>query len=218
MRSTTALPRTASRFAAGKPVRILAIGSSSTLGTGASSPAAAYPAQLEIALESKFPSSDVTIVNAGIAGETAERTLARMDRELERTKPDLVLWQVGTADALIPSVSEQDFEATVERGIASIRQHESDLLLIDPQFFKTANDVARYERFVATIERVARKEGVCLFSRYRLMKAWDAAQNGGVELMLASDRFHMNDVGYSCIAQSLARQIEDAVARASDRG
>jgi acyl-CoA thioesterase-1 len=193
------------------PIHVLAIGSSSTQGVGASSPSASYPARLERALEQRFPGADVEVVNAGKAGETADRTLERLNTELDRIKPDLVLWQVGTNDALTASVSEPKFEAVVERGLLSIERHKSDALLLDPQFTKKIKDPARYERFVQTLERVAEKEHICLFSRYHLMKNLDATSSGGVEPLLAPDGLHMNDAGYACIAERLAGQIQDLV-------
>jgi acyl-CoA thioesterase-1 len=213
LKASGPLKRTAARLRAKLPVQVLAIGSSSTQGIGASSPAFSYPARLESALELRFPGVDVKVVNAGIAGETADRTLARLDAELERTKPDLVLWQVGTNDALSSSVTEPAFEATVERGVTSIERHKSDVLLLDQQFTKKVNDRDRYERFVAVLDRVAQKEHVCLFPRYRLMKTMDQSSGEGIELMLAPDGFHMNDAGYSCVADLLARQIQDLVAQ-----
>jgi acyl-CoA thioesterase-1 len=207
------LRRTAARLRARMPVQVLAIGSSSTQGVGASSPAAAYPARLEIALEQRFPGANVEVINAGKAGETADGALARLNAELDRIKPDLVVWQVGTNDALSASVSEPKFEAVVERGILSIERHKSDVLLVDPQFTKTVRDPDRYERFVQTLERVAEKEHICLFSRYHLMKTLAASSDGGVEPLLAPDGLHMNDAGYACIADRLAGQIQDLVTR-----
>ncbi len=206
-----ALKRTAARLRARMPIHVLAIGSSSTQGVGASSPAASYPALLQLALSKRFPGADVEVINAGKAGETADRTLERLNAELDRIKPDLVLWQVGTNDALSASVSEPKFEAVVERGLLSIERHKSDVLLVDPQFTKKIQDPARYERFVQTLERVAEKEHICLFSRYRLMKSLDTASATGVEPLLAPDGFHMNDAGYACMAERLAGEIEDLV-------
>lgn len=211
LKATGPLRRTAARLRAKLPVQVLAIGSSSTQGIGASSPAFSYPARLEAALELRFPGVDVRVVNAGVAGETADRTLARLDAELERTKPDLVLWQVGTNDALSPSVTEPAFEATVERGVTSIERHKSDVLLLDQQFSSRVKDPDRYERFVAVLDRVSQKEHVCLFPRYRLMKMMD--QSGGIALMLAADGFHMNDAGYACVADLLALNIQELVAQ-----
>ncbi|MGD9542894.1 MAG: SGNH/GDSL hydrolase family protein [Methylocystis sp.] len=207
------MKRTAARLRAKMPIHVLAIGSSSTQGVGASSPAASYPARLELALEQRFPGAIVEVINAGKAGETADRTLERLNVELDRVEPDLVLWQVGTNDALNISVTEPKFEAVVERGILSIERHKSDLLILDPQFTKRIKDPARYERFVQTLERVAEKEQICLFSRYHLMKTLDASSDAGVEPLLAPDGLHMNDAGYACIAERLAGQIQDLVTR-----
>jgi lysophospholipase L1-like esterase len=221
-----ALERTAARFAVHAPVRILAIGSSSTAGIGASAPSFSYPAQLQGALQERFPGTPVEVVNAGIGGETADMTLARLTRELDRLRPDLVLWQVGTNDALIPTVSEADFETVVERGVAAVAAHGADIVMVDQQFFKKVKDPARYERFVAVVERVARQRRVCLFPRYKIMKDWDRpsaatpavqavadAAGDAVQLdaMLSADGFHMNDRGYACVASLLADEIQELV-------
>jgi len=207
------LKRTAARLRARMPIHILAIGSSSTQGVGASSPAAAYPALLQVALAKRFPGAEVEVINAGKSGETADHTLKRLKIELDRLKPDLVLWQVGTNDALNTAVSEPKFESVVESGILSIENHKSDVLLVDPQFSRSIKDPARYERFVQTLERIANKEHVCLFSRYHLMKALATESDAGVEPLLTADGLHMNDAGYACIAERLARQIQDLVDR-----
>jgi acyl-CoA thioesterase-1 len=201
------LDRTVERLKSRTAVRILALGSSSTQGVGASSPAAAYPAQLELALTRRFPGQEIVVVNAGIAGETADLTLARLDRELENSKPDLVLWQVGTNDALTAAITEKEFASAVERGVASIKRHRRDIVIIDQQFFKKAENPARYERFVAILERVAKERGLVLFSRFRTMKFWETSIAGGIEAMLTKDGFHMNDRGYACVARLLADHI-----------
>lgn len=205
------LHRTASRLKSKTGVRILAIGSSSTQGIGASSPSFSYPAQLETALTQRFPGREIRVVNAGIGGETADITLHRLDRELDRHKPDLVLWQVGTNDAMRVSMSEMAFEGIIESGVSSIERDGRDIILVDQQFFKKAADPARYERFVGILARVAREKHLNLFSRYRVMKFWDAARRGGVETMLAQDGFHMNDRGYGCVANLLANYIQDVI-------
>ena len=50
-----ALPRTAQRIAARQPLKIVAIGSSSTYGEGASSPEWSYPNRLRLELTERFP-------------------------------------------------------------------------------------------------------------------------------------------------------------------
>src|SRR5262245_47577445 len=64
------LSRFAQRLAAREPVRIVAIGSSSTYGEGASSPRASYPRQLARALAQAFPAARITVLNRGVNGDT----------------------------------------------------------------------------------------------------------------------------------------------------
>src|SRR5438093_4685192 len=90
------LSRVAQRLADGEPVKIIAIGSSSTAGAGASSRAFSYPSRLEVELRTRFPRASITVVNRGVGGEEAPQMLARFARSVIAEKPDLVLWQVGS--------------------------------------------------------------------------------------------------------------------------
>ncbi len=94
------LRHAARRLASGEPLTIVAIGSSSTAGAGASSPAASYPSQLAAELKQRFPTHDVTVLNRGVNGETTEQMMARFTTGVIAAHPDLVLWQVGTNSVL----------------------------------------------------------------------------------------------------------------------
>ena len=117
---TADLPHVARQIAAGEPLRIVAFGSSSTEGIGASSPAAAYPARLEVALKGALPhlAGGVTVLNRGIGGEHTDDMLRRLDRDVLQAKPQLVIWQTGSNDALRGVTLEHFREAT----IATVRQ------------------------------------------------------------------------------------------------
>jgi hypothetical protein len=73
------LPRVAAKIAAHRPLVIVAIGSSSTAGAGASSKAATYPARLAVELKRRFPGTPVTVLNRGIGGEEVAAMLNRFD-------------------------------------------------------------------------------------------------------------------------------------------
>lgn len=191
-----------------RPVAILAIGSSSTEGVGASGTDKAYPALLEGLLQRRWGRSPVSVANAGIGGETASRTLERLAERLAAQRFDLVIWQVGTNDA-IRGDDEQAFRDMIERGIHMVRQAGSDVVIVDPQFFPTIRNPEVYERFVRAIWDTAEHEGVPVVSRYRLMKAWSARGQEALLSTLAPDRFHMNDRGYACVARTLAVDLSD---------
>ena len=113
-------------------LRIVAVGSSSTQGTGASSPSKAYPAQLDAILEQRFPGAKIEVINKGIGGETAAGTVARLDRDVLSFRPDLVIWQLGTNDAL-RNVDPKTFGTEVVEGIRRVRESGADLLLLEPE-------------------------------------------------------------------------------------
>jgi acyl-CoA thioesterase I len=190
---------------AGQPLHILAIGSSSTEGIGASTPAHAYPAQLEHELTDQDGiAADVT--NAGIGGELAAKTLPRLLDALKSGWARLVIWQVGTNDA-ITGVDETAFRATVEQGVAATRTAGVPLVLMGPQFTPTCPDQARYQRFVSIVDQIGTKDHVPVLSRFAMMKRRGAESALG---LLSGDRLHMNDRGYHCLAHAIAGAIEGA--------
>ena len=71
------LPHTAARLESGATIRILAIGSSSTWGVGASSRRKTYPAVLRSILENALKNSKAEIVNRGVSGEIASTQTTR---------------------------------------------------------------------------------------------------------------------------------------------
>jgi len=189
-----------------EPVRILAIGSSSTEGIGASSPDRSYPAQLEDDLEQRW-SENVTVVNAGRGGETAIQTIERLESSLQAERFDLVIWQVGTNDA-VNGVDEERFRTLLERGVSAADRAGTPMILLDQQYFPTIKDLARYERFVSAVGTVGDKRKVSVFSRYALMKGWNSHSPDALRAMLSADGFHMGDRGYDCLADHVADAIQ----------
>ena len=103
------LPNSAAALQQRKRLKILAIGSSpkAVLGVGRKgSPL------LERILERTIKGLDVEIINRGFSGELADAAGERITIEVALNEPDIVLWQVGTNDALA-HVSVDDFEQSV---------------------------------------------------------------------------------------------------------
>jgi acyl-CoA thioesterase I len=198
------------KIADDKAVRILAIGSSSTEGIGASSPDHSYPAQLEDDLSALWK-DEVTVINAGKGGETAIQTIERLEAALKADKFDLVIWQVGTNDA-INGVSEDAFRALLERGVGAAQQAGTSMILLDQQYFPSIKDLPRYERFVKAVSTLGSERKVSVFSRYTLMQDWNSHSTAELRSMLSADGFHMGDRGYDCLAGHVAGAI-DAMAK-----
>jgi acyl-CoA thioesterase I len=189
---------------ANKNVKVLAIGSSSTVGVGASSPAASYVANLETNLEGSLKGMNFDVVGRGMSGEVAEGAADRMKREVEETKPDLVVWQVGTNDA-IRHVSIDGFKACLKKALAWLAENRIDVVLIDPQYGAVLTKDEYYERVVTAIAEVARESRVLLVDRFEAMR--ELQRDRGDTFYLTSDNLHLNDRGHRCMAEQLARAI-----------
>lgn len=200
----------AKRMSARAHLNVLAIGSSSTRGIGASAPARTYPSRFEAALKTHF-GADVTVTNAGVNGETADATLSRLEERIAAERFDLVVWQVGTNDA-VKGGDEAAFRSFVERGVGLVKAKQMDLVLLDPQFFPTMSDPAGYERFVDVVEKVGEATNTPVLSRYRLMKQWGERSPQDLRSMLYTDGFHMSDRGYYCLADAMVKAVADLVA------
>src|SRR5262249_59822864 len=84
------LIHTARLIASGAPIKIVALGSSSTYGAGASTSAASYPSQLAHELARLFPGHDITVLNRAVNGDEATDMLARPDTASIAPKPTLL--------------------------------------------------------------------------------------------------------------------------------
>lgn len=205
------IARVAKRLDAHEPVTIVAVGSSSTGGAGASSPNYAYPSRLERELRQRFPDTPITVINQGINGEDAGSMMARMDAVLA-PKPDLVIWQLGT-NTLLRDGSIPETGNLLQAGIAQIKKTGADVLLIDPQFAPRVNAKPAVGEMVGLIAYVAKQAHVPVFRRYVAMRHWHEDQAIAVDRFISADGLHMNDWGYSCFARLLADNITTSVAR-----
>ena len=133
VRLVNPLKRMAQRVAAGQPLTIVAIGSSSTAGAGASSPAMNYPSRLAVELQAMYPSLSVTVINRGVNGEESHDMLARFDRDVFAQNPDLVLWQVGS-NSVLRDRPLDEANASLRDGLKRLREAGSDVVLINPQY------------------------------------------------------------------------------------
>lgn len=190
-----------------RTVKVLAIGSSSTVGVGASSPMASYPIRLEGELERLFPGTEVDVMNRGVSGEGAAGAVERMKTTIAEVAPDLVIWQVGTNDALA-RVDLDGFAQSVQDTIRWIVSHRIDVVLVDPQYTASLARDEHYNDVVKAIRDVAGRDRVPLVQRYESMRylAGQAVRKPGGSY-LSKDQFHLNDLGYRCMAEHVARAI-----------
>jgi len=208
------LKRFARRIAGGQAIKIVAIGSSSTSGAGASSPAMNYPSRLEAELKALFPRVDIKVLNRGIGGETTVEMLARFDRDVFAEQPDLVVWQVGS-NSVLRDISLTEASARLREGLQRLRAADSDVILMNPQYApKVINKHDAYG-MVDLIDLAAKQANVDLFQRFAVMRYWRLTEEIPFSVFVSPDELHMNDWSYGCIAKLLAGAIHEAAGRST---
>jgi acyl-CoA thioesterase-1 len=209
LRLSGALPRVAERILKREPVTIVAMGSSSTAGVGATSAEHNYPNQLEKRLKLLFPGIVFHVINRGMSGAVDRQMLARFEEDVHAAEPDLVLWQVGT-NALLNSDGISKEGDVMRDGLRRLRAIGADVVLIDPQYAPKVLKDPDAEPMVDLIRTIAREEGVPVFRRWAQMKEWKENRQIPFETFLSPDLFHMNDWSYACWAEALSGAISSA--------
>jgi lysophospholipase L1-like esterase len=217
------LRRLADAFGRSGPVRIVAIGSSSTAGRGDVVP---YPYRLEMYLrrkyEGRFPNLRIDVLNRGRSGEDATEELGRFDRDVMAEKPSLVIWQVGTNAVFHKIDKHYDLDviaADIAAGLERLHKElpSADVLLMNPQYVTamlredTAEDSERMVSLIATAATLAH---VNLFQRWELMRHWHLHDNVSFEQMLdptdGKDMLHQNGWSTRLISLALCEAIATA--------
>lgn len=198
------LSRTSAQLRAFGPLRIVAIGSSSTRGLWQSDPASTYPGMLKSELERLKPGLQVFIVNSGRNADTIPGNVARFERDVFAHKPDLVIWQIGTNDVTWLQSSDR-LTGRIVDGIRQLKAAGADVVLLDQQY-APALLATNYSKMQASITEAARRENVPLFSRFALMRR---AVDGGLPMtaLTSWDGLHSSAAGYECTGRALARAI-----------
>ena len=198
------LPNVAKALANHKTLQILAIGSASTASLGLDAGIKSYPVQLEDILKEALKGVDVDIINRGTGGEVAQTSADRIRGEVALTKPDLVLWQLGTNDALA-RVDPDQFMDIVKSTIDWLKSNDTDVVLVGLQYTTRFAKDESYYAIRAALDKIAKEENVLYVKRYDAMQF--IAQTRAKEHLMASDNYHLSALGTQCMAEHVARAM-----------
>jgi lysophospholipase L1-like esterase len=212
------LPRLAEALRGPGAVSIVAIGSSSTVGDGASL-GNGYVDRLAAALADRFPDRKFNMHNAGVNGDEAPNEAARFKKEVLALNPTLVIWQVGT-NAAWKDYFLDDVRAAILRGIDHLSEAKADLVLMDLQYApallqpnETPTPATR--EMLHIIDMIAAEHEIALFRRFEIMRSWHIDRDIPIDQMISNfdgNWLHQNDWSYNCIAQALCDGLAEGVA------
>ncbi len=203
---------TARRLANGEPLTIVAVGSSSTAGAGASSAAASYPSRLAVELRERFPGHDIAVLNRGVNGDETDQMMARFETGVFAEHPQLVLWQIGT-NSVLRDHPLRPHSAKLHEGIDELKATGADVVLIDPQFAPKVLAKSETPGMLDQIALAAKENNIDLFRRFAVMRDWYEVQHLPFDAFVSPDGLHMNDWSYACLAKLLAGAIAEAASR-----
>ena len=211
-----ALPHVAAAIAA-KRLNVAVLGSASSSLPGASGAANAYPARLEASLMRRLPGVAVKVVPHTKARETASEMVKTLRQVLQDEKPDLVVWQTGTVDAMM-GVDPDQFQAALAVGLDALRDNKSDAIFMNMQYSPRTDSMIAMGAYVEAMRFIAVQREILLFDRLAVMNDWN--EMGVFDLSAATKKIDVAERVHDCIGRLLSRLIVDGanLAQASNTG
>jgi lysophospholipase L1-like esterase len=207
-----------------KYTRFMAFGDSITEGSTVSPPAAfpmdvnpptSYPYKLQKLLAARYTAQDITVANAGRAGERAEDAQGRFDEELKTYAPEVVILMEGTNDlnyflypcgtAIEPTAfaMEDMTKAALFAGSRAVLVATIPPMRPDGPKARCPDSVIPYNDLVV---QLTTRKGASIVDVY-------SALNRSLFTLIGIDGIHPTDAGYDTIAQTCF----DAIVKLFDR-
>jgi hypothetical protein len=184
-------------------ILVLGTGSSALAGGGVK----AYPSRLEEALKRRFPNIAINVVTTAKARLKAADMVENLEKMLLDQKPDLVVWQTGTVDAM-RGVDPDEFRNTLDEGIDVIHEAGADVVLMNMQYSPRTESMIQSGAYADTMRVVARDREIPLFDRLEIMRYWN--DNGNFDLNTGTRDSAMAQKVHDCIGRALASLIVEA--------
>jgi lysophospholipase L1-like esterase len=200
------------------PIKIVAIGSSSTAGEGDIVP---YPYRLQGALRAKYPERMIDVLNRGIGGQEAPEETLRMQADVIDEAPTLVIWQVGTN--AVWQQADRKFEVVVEAikgGLDLLGKAPIDVVMMDLQYapaILTQDKIKATVRMLSAIDELAAAANVNVFRRFDLMRKFLRQEGHSFDHIINpadNDRLHQSDWA----AQRIGYELSETIAAAAVLG
>ena len=142
----------------------------------------------------------VNMINASIGGTTAKQSLERMDRQVLKHEPDLVIVCFGLNDV---NGTLEDYVGSLRTIFGRLKNEEIEVIFMTPNMLNTSvaedtpeqhynyaiktakmQNEGRMDEYIAAAIGVAREEGVAVCDCYAKWKALSATQD--VTMLLAN--------------------------------
>ena len=178
---------------------------------------ASYPALLEKDLSARLPDRRVTVAVRSQPGATAQEMLPAMDSAVAKEHPALVVWQVGTTDAM-RNVGPDSFGEALVTGIAQTHARGADILVMDMQYSPQTSQLITFQPYVEYVEWVTQNNDVFHFPRYEMMRYWIEEERVTIGSESREEKLKAYAFVHGCVGRLLARTIATMIDRPAEPG
>jgi hypothetical protein len=190
-----------------KKIKVVVVGTASAALPGRDGPESAFPARLEAALKKRLPGVAVTVATHTKPRQTAGQMGDTLEQVLLDEKPNLVVWQTGTFDAL-QGVDPEQFRANVADGVETLQAGGADVILMNMQYSPRTESMLALGGYADNMRWVAREREVPLFDRLAIMRHW--YDTGAIDLYAATKDVSVAKRVHDCIGRALASMVIEA--------
>ncbi len=200
-----------------KKLDVAVVGSASSELSGPAGTNIAYPTRLEEALRSLLPGVTVKVATYARPRETASEMEAKLPRIISDSKPALLIWQTGTADA-IRGVDPEEFRVSLDDGVDKVRAADADVVFMNMQYSPRIEAMLAVTAYADAMRIVALKREAVLFDRFTIMKRWN--EGGVFDLYGATRTTNIAERVHDCLGRLLADVVIAGakLAPAADKG
>ncbi len=196
---------------------IVVLGTASSSAQGLSAPANAYPERLKTALGALLPKVKVTVALRLAPRRSAAEMVGLMRSDVLPLRPDLVVWQTGTVDA-VRGVDAETFAQALLMGIDTLHRAGISVILMDMQYSPYTGSMVSLDSYRRRMTWVSQVSDVTLFRRYDIMEYWYRNGNFDFEVAGAAAQLKMADRVHGCIGRLLAETIAIGVEQKDGMG
>jgi GDSL-like Lipase/Acylhydrolase family len=187
---------------------IAVVGTGSSILAGPDGPPSAYPARIEATLKQRLPAVAIKVVTLVRTRLSAEDLAKGMGKLLIDEKPDLVIWQTGTVDA-IRRIEPDAFRAALEEGVETVQGGGADVILMNMQYSPRTESMIALGLYADSMRVVAQQHEIPLFDRLAIMRHWSDV--GAFDLYASGRDNVLAHRVHDCIGRGIAAMIiEDA--------
>jgi lysophospholipase L1-like esterase len=188
-------------------------------------------------LQDKLPAllgASATVYNAGIPGNKTNDALARLDADVRKRHPDVVIVQFGINDSWVyhggqhgasdmpidaaaqvghPNAARGNFADNLTKIVATLKRDRARVILMTPNQLQTTGPGAEQpwqndllEKYAQVVRQVAAAQGVGLVDAWQMYADYAASPGHSVKELLC-DSQHPNQAGHQMEAEALLELI-----------